>query len=98
MDPTAAQGGGNASQTRPTPQGAAVDFTTTSAQHMTHMTNPTNANEPYERCAIQFQLPSAIIWQIKFVLSSVQSKKSQATALAEFANVSTLIFLLPGSI
>ena len=55
---------------------------------MTHMANPANPGEPYERCAIQFQLPAAIIWQIKFVLSSVQSKKSQSTASAEFANVS----------
>lgn len=88
MDPVTTTGGANGSQ-----PGAVVAFSAASAQHMTHMTNPLNPGEPYERCAIQFQLPNAIIWQIKFILSSVQSKKSVATASAEFANVSTSHFI-----
>ena len=51
---------------------------------MTHMTNPSNPADPYEKCAIQFQLPNAIIWQIKFILSSITSKKSVSTASQEF--------------
>ena len=43
---------------------------------------------PYESCAIQFQLPNAIIWQIKFLLAGVQSKKSATTAATDFAAVS----------
>ena len=52
---------------------------------MTHQTNPTNLSEPYEKYAIQFNLPSAIIWQIKFILGGVTSKKSLATASTEFS-------------
>jgi hypothetical protein len=55
---------------------------------MTHQTNPQNVNEPYEKCDIQFQLPNAIIWQIKFLLSSVSSKKSVSTVSSEFAALS----------
>ena len=55
---------------------------------MTHQTNPSNPSDPYEKCAIQFQLPNAIIWQIKFILSSVSSKKSLASASSEFNTVS----------
>lgn len=54
---------------------------------MTHLTNPLNPSEPYEKCAIQFQLPNAIIWQIKFILSSVSSKKSVTSASAEFGTL-----------
>lgn len=88
MDATSTQGGGSGAQARTAGQAAPSEFSAQSAQHMTHMANPANPGDPYERCAIQFQLPAAIIWQIKFVLSSVQSKKSQSTASAEFANVS----------
>jgi len=55
---------------------------------MTHQANPSNPGDPYEKCAIQFQLPSAIIWQIKFILSGVSSKKSLASASSEFTTVS----------
>ena len=59
---------------------------------MTHLVNPLNPADPYEKCAIQFQLPNAIIWQIKFILSSVSSKKSVASASAEFTIVSSIHF------
>ena len=55
---------------------------------MTHPINSLNSDDLYEKFAIQFQQPSAIIWQIKFILSSVQSKKSVTTASQELANVS----------
>lgn len=60
---------------------------------MTHMTNPSSPADPYEKCAIQFQLPNAIIWQIKFILSSITSKKSVSTASQEFSTVSVLFWL-----
>lgn len=55
---------------------------------MTHMANFSGPSGAYESCAIQFQLPNAIIWQIKFLLAGVQSKKTASTAAADFAAVS----------
>jgi len=55
---------------------------------MTHASTTQEKQDPYEKCAIQFQLPNAIIWQIKFILSSLFSKKYVATASSEFNLVS----------
>jgi len=52
------------------------------------MVYPQSQGDPYEKCSIQYHLPSAMIWQIKFILSSVNSKKSLATAAQEFSHVS----------
>jgi len=60
---------------------------------MTHMQASPGQN-PYEKCEIQFQLPNAIIWQIKFILSSLASKKSVPYATTEFNLVSVLKDLL----
>lgn len=68
-------------------QSSLIAFQPSSAVHITHILNSQNPDDLYEKFAIQFQLPSAIIWQIKFILSSVQSKKSVATASQEFVNV-----------
>lgn len=71
-------------------QTAPKNFQPASAIHMTHMANFQVSNiggpsEPYESCAIQFKLPNAIIWQIKFLLAGVQSKKSAQIASSDFA-------------
>lgn len=63
-------------------------FSQQSAQHLTHLQAISASKNPYEKFSIQFQLPSAMIWQIKFILSSVNSKKAVASASAELNAVS----------
>jgi hypothetical protein len=52
---------------------------------MTHLNFPNTSGDPFERCNIQFQQAHAIVWQIKFILSS---KKPLQNAQQEFAIVS----------
>ena len=58
--------------------------------HMTHLSKESGQANAYDKYSIQFQLPNAMIWQIKFILSNVSSKKSVITASTELNAVSYL--------